>query len=116
MIGITQEATDDDSFNQTEDSLPIEPSVVVIERSPTPPVEKEKEIPVKEEKGEEERQEEEGEEEEGEEEESILSPSRKADATGDSGTGTGGTSIPSTPDSVFLERTIDRSDIESTSG
>ena len=48
------------------------------------------------------------------EEEPIVSPSRKGDATGDSGTG--GTSIPSTPDSVFLERTLDRSDIESTSG
>ena len=74
----------------------------VVERSPSPPVD-EKEDAVKE-------------EEEEEEEESILSPSGKGDATGDSGTGTGGTSIPSTPDSVFLERTLDRFDIESTSG
>lgn len=88
----------------------VEPPTVVIERSRSPtPVNKETESLAKEE-----------DEEEEEEEESILSPSRKGDATGDSGihsgTGTGGTSIPSTPDSVFLERTIDRSDIESTSG
>lgn len=105
--GITQEATDDDSFIQTEPEVaPIVAPPAPIERvekversrSPSPPTEKEE--PAKEE----------------EEEESILSPSRKGDATEDSGTGTGGTSIPSTPDSVFLERTLDRSDIESTSG
>lgn len=101
-LGITQEATDDDSFNQTETEEPVvkPPPVIEVERSRSASPPTEKEDPVKEE----------------EEDESILSPSRKGDATGDSGTGTGGTSVPSTPDSVFLERTLDRSDIESTSG
>ena len=99
FTGITQEATDDDSFIQSD--VVSSSETPVVERSPSPPVD-EKEDAVK--------------EEEEEEEESILSPSGKGDATGDSGTGTGGTSIPSTPDSVFLERTLDRSDIESTSG
>lgn len=110
ISGITQEATDDDSFVPSDvvPSSEIVPPLPAKERSrsPSPPIEKE--VPV----------EKEAEVDEEENVEPIMSPNRKekADPTGDSGTGTGGTSIPSTPDSVFLERTLDRSDIESTSG
>lgn len=51
-----------------------------------------------------------------EEEEEEEEKKGDGDATGDSGIGTCAASVPSTPDSVFLERTIDRSDIDSTSG
>ncbi|EFX76550.1 hypothetical protein DAPPUDRAFT_248881 [Daphnia pulex] len=104
--GTTQEATDDDSFVQSDvvssseivSALPHKERPPLKERSRSPSPQIEKTDPVKEV------------EEEEDDDESILSPNRKVkgDATGDSGTGTGGTSIPSTPDSVFLERTLDR--------
>jgi hypothetical protein len=106
--GTTQEATDDVSFSLSDvvSSPEIVSTLPPKERSRSPSPKIEKTDPVKEV------------EEEEEDDESILSPNRKVkgDATGDSGTGTGGTSIPSTSDSVFLERTLDFSDIESTSG
>ena len=97
--GATQEATDDGQEEEDERAKAIaeeERAVQQVEDAVKGAVENEEE-----------------EEEEEEEENHSL---RKADATGDSGIGTGATSVPSTPDSIFLERALDRSDIDSTSG